>query len=364
MAIFKVVCQRGNTIWLLDSPSQSNQNEFMISPVYDDIHAAARRLDGVVIRTPLLRSAVLSERLGAQIYLKSENLQHTGSFKFRGAYNALSQIPESERQKGVFAISSGNHGQGVAEAARLLGLHATILMPHDAPEIKIARTRASGSDVVFYNRAHDDRESVMEDHLSRTGAVLIHPYNNAHVIAGQGTVGLEIAEQLHAEGLEPDYLLACTGGGGLAAGIALACCERYPALQMFSVEPDGFDDYRQSLATGTIVTNRQTTGSICDSILTPAPGIVGFTINRQRLAGGLSVSDGEALQAIRFLFENHRMLAEPGGAVALAAILCGKLTAQVGSLSGKTIVATVSGGNIGKSVLLRALDTGLEFAES
>lgn len=336
----------------------------MISPVYDDILAAARRLKGVVTRTPLLRSPVLCERLGAQIYLKSENLQHTGSFKFRGAYNALWQIPESERQQGVFAISSGNHGQGVAEAARILGLQATVLMPHDAPEIKVARTRASGADVVFYNRAHDDRDRVMDDHLSRTGAILIHPFNNAHVIAGQGTVGLEIAEQLHAEALEPDYLLACTGGGGLTAGIALACRERYPALQMFSVEPDGFDDYRQSLATGAIVTNEQTTGSICDSILTPAPGDVGFAINRQRLAGGLSVSDTEALQAVRFLFENHRMLAEPGGAVALAAILSGKLSAQVGSLSGKTIVATVSGGNIDHSVLLQALNTGLDVAES
>lgn len=328
----------------------------MNSPVYDDIVAAADRLKSVAIRTPLLHSPVLSERFDAQIYLKAENLQHTGSFKFRGAYNALSQIPALEGAKGVLAISSGNHGQGVAEAARLLGLHATILMPDDAPEVKIARTKASGADLVFFNRAEDDRDKMAREHLSRTGAVLIHPFDNAHVIAGQGTVGLEIAETFQKSDQVPDILLACTGGGGLTAGLALACCEHYPDLQVFSVEPEGFDDYRRSLLAGAIVSNQATTGSICDAILTPAPGEIGFSITKGRLTGGLSVSDVDALQAVRFAFERHRMLAEPGGAVALAAILSGKLEAHVGPLTGKTIVATVSGGNIDQDLLLQALE--------
>ena len=331
----------------------------MISPVYDDTLAAADRLKGVVIRTPLLRCPVLSERFAAQIYLKAENLQHTGSFKFRGAYNALSQIPESEKPKGVLAISSGNHGQGVAEAARLLGIRATVLMPDDAPRVKIARTQASGADVVFYNRLADDRDLMTSEHLSRTGAILIHPFNNVDVIAGQGTVGLEIADALQAEDLVPDILLSCTGGGGLTAGIALACSASFPDLQIFSVEPDGFDDYRRSLLAGAIVTNKLTTGSICDAILTLAPGEIGFSINRDRLRGGLSVSDPEALQAVRFIFEKHRMVAEPGGAVALAAILSGKLEAHIGSLTGKTIVATVSGGNVDHTVFLEALECGI-----
>ncbi len=328
----------------------------MISPVYEDVLAAADRLKGVVIRTPLLRCPALSERFAAQIYLKAENLQHTGSFKFRGAYNALSQIPKSEMPKGVLAISSGNHGQGVAEAARLLGIQATVLMPDDAPKVKIARTQASGADVVFYNRLTDDRDLITSEHLSRSGAILIHPFNNVDVIAGQGTVGLEIVEALQTEGLVPDVLLSCTGGGGLTAGIALACSASFPDVQMFSVEPDGFDDYRQSLLAGAIVSNKLTTGSICDAILTPAPGDIGFSINRDRLRGGLSVSDGEALQAVRFIFEKHRMVAEPGGSVALAAILSGKLEAHIGSLSGKTIVVTVSGGNVDQTLLFEALE--------
>lgn len=330
-------------------------------PNYDDVLAAAERLKGIAIRTPLLYSPTLSERLDARIYLKSENLQRTGSFKFRGAFNALSQIPEIDRTRGVLAISSGNHGQGVAEAARLLGIQASIIMPADAPEVKITRTRDSGAELIFYDRAGEDRDQITKSHLQQSGAVLIHPFNNADVIAGQGTVGLEVADELSARGEVPDILLVCTGGGGLTAGLALTCSERYPDLQMFSVEPDGFDDYRRSLLSGVIVSNDATTGSICDAILTPAAGEIGFSINKDRLKGGLSVSDLDALRAIRFAFEKHRMLAEPGGAVALAAILSGRLETQVGSLSGKTIVATVSGGNVDQSVLLQALQTAYEL---
>lgn len=333
----------------------------MTTPTYDDVLAAAERLNGLAIRTPLLYSPVLSERFDARIYLKSENLQRTGSFKFRGAFNALSQIPETDRMRGVLAISSGNHGQGVAEAARLLGIQATIIMPADAPKVKITRTRDSGAKLIFYDRTGEDRDQIAKSHLQQSGAVLIHPFNNADVIAGQGTVGLEVADELSSLGEVPNILLACTGGGGLTAGLALACGERYPDLQMFSVEPDGFDDYRRSLLSGIIVSNDATTGSICDAILTPSPGEIGFSINKNRLKGGLSVSDQDALQAIRYAFEKHRMLAEPGGAVALAAIMSGRLEAQVGSLSGKTIVATVSGGNVDQSVLLQALQIAYDI---
>lgn len=333
----------------------------MNPPVYDDVLAAAELLKPVAIQTPLLRSPALCERFNAQIYLKCENLQHTGSFKFRGAYNALSQIEEADKARGVLAISSGNHGQGVAEAARMLDLQATILMPSDAPQVKVARTRASGAEVVFYDRAGEDRDQVTREHLLELGAVLIHPFNNEHVIAGQGTVGLEVADELELKNEAPDILLACTGGGGLTAGLALACGTRFPDLQIFSVEPDGFDDYRRSLLVGSIVANDITTGSICDAILTPAPGEIGFSINKDWLTGGLAVSDMDALGAVRFAFEKHRMLAEPGGSVALAALLSGKLEAQTGSLSDKTIVVTISGGNVDQSVLQRALDTAYDF---
>lgn len=329
----------------------------MTIPTYNDVLASAKRIHGFAVRTPLLYSPALSERFDARIYLKSENLQRTGSFKFRGAFNALCQIPEADRTRGVLAISSGNHGQGVAEAARLLGIQATIIMPADAPEVKITRTRDSGAELIFYDRASADRDQITKEQLQHSGAVLIHPFNNADVIAGQGTIGLEIADELSSLGEVLDILLVCTGGGGLTAGLALACCERYPHVQMFCVEPDGFDDYRRSLLSGSIVGNDATTGSICDAILTPAPGIIGFSINKDRLKCGLSVSDLDVLRAIRFVFEKHRMLAEPGGAVALAAILSGQLEAQVGSISGKTIVATVSGGNVDQAVLLQALQT-------
>lgn len=333
------------------------QNRAMNLPTFDDILAAAERLKDVAIRTPLLRSPALSERFGAQIYLKAENLQRTGSFKFRGAYNALSQIPAADRPRGVLAMSSGNHAQGIAEAARLLGLQATIIMPDDAPEVKIARTRASGAELIFYDRRREDRDSIAGLHLERTGAVFIHPYDNADVIAGQGTAGLEIATELQARNERPDMLLACTGGGGFTAGLALACKTSYPDLQMFSVEPEGFDDYRRSLRAGRVIANETTSGSVCDAILTPAPGEIGFAITSRCLSDGLCVSDEEALQAVRFGFEHHRILAEPGGAVALAAILSGRLEARIGSLAGKTIVATISGGNIDRAVLLRALDS-------
>lgn len=328
-------------------------------PTLDDLKQAQVRLQDMAVRTPLVPAYVLSERLNAEVFLKPENLQRTGSFKFRGAYNAVSLLTESERGRGVLATSSGNHAQGIAEAARLLGVAATIVMPSDAPDVKIARTRASGADIILFDRATDDREEIARHEVEKTGATYIHPYNNANVIAGQGTVGLEIVEDLKMQNLEPDSILVCTGGGGLTAGVALACGSAFPQGRIFATEPDGFDDYGRSLNSGEIERNVRTSGSVCDAILTPSPGDIGFEINRKYLAGGLAVSDREALQAVRFCFEQHRMIVEPGGAVALAALLSGKLEAHSGNLKDQTIVVMLSGGNIDDTVLRQALATDI-----
>lgn len=331
----------------------------MIIPTLHDLKQAQKRLHGMAVRTPLIPAFVLSERLNAKVFLKPENLQRTGSFKFRGAYNAVSQLTEIERKKGVLATSSGNHAQGIAEASRLLGVAATIIMPSDAPDVKVSRTKASGADVILFDRASDDRDEIARQEVEKTGATYIHPYNNARVIAGQGTVGLEIVADLEAQDLKPDAILICTGGGGLTAGVALACGSAFPETRIFATEPDDFDDYGRSLRSGKTERNAQTAGSICDAILTPSPGDIGLEINRKHLAGGLTVSDREALQAVRFCFEQHRMAVEPGGAVALAALLSGKLEAQLGKLEERTIVVTLSGGNIDEEILHQAMATEL-----
>lgn len=329
----------------------------MIIPTINDLKQAQKRLHGMIVRTPLIEAFALSEKLGAKVFLKPENLQRTGSFKFRGAYNAVSQLSEAERKTGILTTSSGNHAQGIAEASRLLGVSATIIMPSDAPTVKIARTRASGAKTILFDRASEDRDEIARLEIERTGASYIHPYNNANVIAGQGTVGLEIIEDLEAQNLTPDVVLVCTGGGGLTSGVALACNAAAPKARIYATEPNGFDDYGRSLRSGNIERNEKTAGSICDAILTPTPGEIGFEINRKILAGALSVSDLEALQAVQFCFEQHRMVLEPGGAVALAALLSGKLGAQLGALQGQTIVITLSGGNIDEQVLNQALAT-------
>lgn len=329
----------------------------MISPIFYNVKQAQKQLHGRVVRTSMYDAYDLSKKLEAKVFLKAENRQVTGSFKFRGAYNAVSKTPLEECENGILTISSGNHALGVAEASRMLGLSATIIMPSDAPVIKIARTRASGAKVILYDRASEDRDEIARLEIERTGKAFIHPYNNVNVIAGQGTVGLEIVEDLDFLGLKPDVILVCTGGGGLAAGVSLACKTLVPDVSIYAIEPDGFDDYGRSLRSGKIEKNKNTSGSICDAILTPSPGEVGFEINRNRLAGGISVSDREALQAVRYCFENPRMVVEPGGAVALAALLSGKLEAQFGALRGKVIVVILSGGNIDEQVLQKALKT-------
>lgn len=321
-------------------------------PDYHDVKAAGRVLAGKAVRTPLLKNMALSELAGADVYLKPECLQHTGSFKFRGAYNAISSLPDAERARGIVACSSGNHAQGVGKAASIFGCPATILMPSDAPASKVSGTLATGAKIVEYDRASQDREKMVAELVARSGGILIHPYNNKMVVAGQGTAGLEIAEDLNSMGKSADRVLVCTGGGGLTAGVALAIHHHFPEAKIHSVEPEGFDDYRHSLASGKIMENSQTTGSVCDAVLTPEPGAIGFEINRRILSEGLAVSDDEALMAVKFAFEKLKLVVEPGGAVALAALL-----KQGRQWSGETIAVLLSGGNVDPQVFRQAISS-------
>jgi threonine dehydratase len=250
-------------------------------PTVRDIRAAAERLAGVAVRTPLLEAPLLNAQIGGRLLIKAEPLQRTGSFKFRGAYNRMSLIPEAERAKGVVAFSSGNHAQGVAAAAGILGLPATVVMPSDAPAIKRANTEALGAKVVLYDRHRDDRDAIGAEITNRTGATIVRPYDDPAIIAGQGTVGLEIAEQVTALGVRPDAVLVCCGGGGLVSGTALALSETLPGVPVWCVEPEQFDDTRRSLEAGQRQTNPSDARSICDALLSPTPGVLTFELNRQ-----------------------------------------------------------------------------------
>ena len=303
------------------------------------IDAAAARLAGHARRTPLLHAPLLDRIAGRKVLVKAECLQLTGSFKFRGAWSALTALPPNA--KGVLAYSSGNHAQGVALAAARRGLPAVIIMPEDAPAVKVANTRAYGAEVVLYDRARESREEIGTRLAAERGLALIRPYDEPQVIAGQGTTGLEIAEQAAEAGVTSADVLVCCGGGGLTSGIALALEARAPRLRVRPVEPMGFDDMTRSLASGRRETNPALAGSICDAILTPTPGEITFPI-LQRLCGpGLVVSDDQALHAVALAFSTLRIVAEPGGAVALAAALFGG-----DQLSGDTVICTVSGGNV------------------
>jgi threonine dehydratase len=302
------------------------------------IHAAARRLEGHARLTPLLNAPLLDRIAGRRVLVKAECLQWTGSFKYRGAWAAVSALRGA---KGVLAYSSGNHAQGVALAARQHGLEAVIVMPKDAPAVKIANTRAYGAEVVLYDRAREDRDAIGAGLAAARGLVLIKPYDEPEVIAGQGSVGLEILQQFQGDA----EVLACCGGGGLSSGIALACEGR---MRLRTVEPAGFDDMARSLAAGERLRNAALAGSVCDAILTPCPGEITFPI-LQRLAGpGLVVSDDQALQAMVLAFQHLRIVLEPGGAVALAAALFDE------SL-GDTVIAVASGGNVDPAVFAGAM---------
>ena len=316
----------------------------------DMIQKAAIRLKGHARVTPLLSSPFLDEIAGRRVFVKAECLQHTGSFKYRGAFAALSALSPEVRSGGVIAFSSGNHAQGVALAARQHGVPAVIIMPSDAPKLKIANTRAYGAEVVLYDRANEDRDAIGEKLSKDRGLTLIKPFDDAQVIAGQGTTGLEIAEQARAEGIDAADVFVCCGGGGLTSGIALALAANAPKLRARPAEPVGFDDVARSLEIGTIQRNPKLSGSICDAIVTPAPGNLTFPILKEHCGPGIAVSDDEALHAMALAFSRLKIVVEPGGAVALAAALFHPEATQ-----GEAVIAVASGGNVDTDVFSQAL---------
>ena len=306
-----------------------------------DIEAAAKRLHGVVVETPILTSPELDERARGKILLKPECLQRTGSFKIRGAYNLMSQLAPERASCGVVAWSSGNHAQGVAAAGALLDIQTTIVMPEDAPRAKIENTRRLGGKVVLYDRYNGDREEIARSIAQESGASLVPSYEHSDIIAGQGTVGLEIAEQSAAMKAPPDQVLICCGGGGLSSGSAIAIEARSPATDIYLVEPEDFDDTRRSFEQGVRVGNDPSARSICDALQTKTPGEMTFAINRALARGVLTVSDADVRKAMRFAFKHLKLVVEPGGAVALAAVLTGKVETK-----GRVTAVVLSGGNV------------------
>jgi len=316
----------------------------------DMIVAAAERASGHIRRTPLLASPFLDDIAGRRVFVKAECLQHTGSFKARGGWSAVSALPPDQRASGVIAYSSGNHAQGVARAARAHGIPAVIIMPADAPRTKIDNTHALGAEVVLYDRAADDRDAIGARLAAERGLTLIKPFDDPQVIAGQGTAGLEIAEQAQEYDIDSADVLVCCGGGGLTSGIALALEARAPGLRARPVEPEGFDDVKRSLKSGTIQRNPTTAGSLCDAIVTPQPGNLTFPILHRLCGPGLSVTDDQALHAMALAFHRLKLVLEPGGAVALAAALfCS------GDVAGDAVIAVASGGNVDAKVFAMAL---------
>ena len=321
-----------------------------IVPTDADIEAAAQRLASVAVRTPLINAPVLDERLSARVFLKAETLQRTGSFKFRGAYNKISQIPPERRAAGVVAYSSGNHAQGVAAAARLLGMPAVIVMPADAPRLKRERTEALGAAVVAYDRNREDRAAIAEKIVRERGATLVPPYDDPLIIAGQGTIGLEIVEDLERFGLKPQIVVIGASGGGLAAGISLGVKSRVASAKFYTVEPEGFDDTARSFVSGRREANPRQSGSICDALMSNTPGELTFPITSKLIGQGLVASDAEVAEAVRYAFNELKLVVEPGGAIGLAALLAGKV-----DVKGKVVVGVLSGANVDADLLARLI---------
>ena len=311
-------------------------------PDFDSVLAAAERVRAFVRETPVLTHAAIDTAAGARIFVKAECLQVTGSFKMRGATNRLALLTPEQRKTGVVAFSSGNHAQGVARAARLLGLPAVIVMPSDAPQVKIDGVKADGREIVLYDRNSESREVISARLAAERGAVVVPSYDDWDIIAGQGTAGLEFARQMHAADEPLDALICCTGGGGLTSGIALAFERLSPATQIWTAEPEAHDDWARSLEAGRILANAPGTRSICDAILTPEPGKLTFAIGQRLFAGGLRVSDGDVREAVRQAFRHLKIVAEPGGAAALAAAVHRLPPA----LKGKRVGVLVTGGNV------------------
>jgi threonine dehydratase len=317
----------------------TNTEKLPVTPA--DIDAAAKVIAPYAVRTPLLWSPVLNERVGANVFLKPESLQRTGSFKFRGAFNKLSSIPQERRAGGVVAFSSGNHAQGVAAAAQLLKMQATIVMPKDAPVSKRERTKSYGAEVVLYDRDREDREAIARGIAEKRGATLVKPYDDPLIIAGQGTAGREIAEDMAALGVAPDVVVAQASGGGLIAGIATAVKAKFPDTEVIVAEPKDYDDHALSLQAGRREAHHAKARTICDALMAEIPGEITFAINGKLLSGGVTASDEEVGQAMAFAFRELKLVVEPGGAVGLAALLAGRIDAR-----GKNVVIVLSGGNV------------------
>ena len=322
----------------------------IVLPTAADVDAAAKKLAGVAVRTPLLNFPVLDARLNARVFLKAETLQRMGAFKFRGAYNKISSIPKDKRFAGVVAFSSGNHAQGVAAAAKLLNMPATIVMPSDAPLPKRERTASLGATVVLYDRDKEDREGIARAIADKSGAVLVPPYDDPLIIAGQGTLGREIVEDLARLNLKPELVVIGASGGGLAAGTALGIKAAVPDADIWTAEPEGFDDTLRSFKSGKRESNARMSGTICDALMTHCPGELTFAINSKLIGKGVAASDEETARAVVYAFKDLKLVVEPGGAIGLAALLAGKL-----DVKGKTVVAILSGGNIDPNLLCKLL---------
>ena len=320
-------------------------------PTFDDVCAAERRISGVVRDTPVLTHPALDRAAGARIFVKAECLQITGSFKIRGAMNRLSQIPPDRHAAGVVAFSSGNHAQGIARAAKLLGMPALIVMPSDAPSVKVDGVLADGAEIHAYDRDTESREVIAAEIAETRGAALVPSFEDADIIAGQGTCGLAFAQQMERVGAPLDHLICCAGGGGLISGIALAYETLSPSTQIWTAEPETHDDWRKSLAAGHPVSNAPGTRSICDAILTPQPGALTFAVAAPRLAGGFAVSDLEVCDAMRAAASHLKLVAEPGGAAALASVLRG----VPAPLQGSRIGVILTGGNVDADLLATIL---------
>lgn len=329
----------------------------MLSIAY--IQAAASTLEGIATRTPLLEFAAVNDQLGGRVFFKPECLQRKGAFKFRGAYNALAAIPADKKAGGVVACSSGNHAQGVAEAARLLGMPAAIVMPSDAPKVKIEGTKQSGADIIFYDRYSEDREAIAKTICTERGAAFIHPFNDPLIMAGQGTLGLEIAQDLTDLGLSPDKVLVPVSGGGLAAGVSIAIHQTFPKAQIFGCEPEGHDDLAASLKAGkpSLAPEQEPASkteetSYCDALLAPMPGDNSFAVMKDHLTGAVTATNDDIIKAVGFALKELHLVVEPGGAIGLACLLNGAI-----KLDGGTAVIVLSGGNVDADFLKMVLES-------
>ena len=320
-----------------------------VLPTAGDVEEASGRLRDWLIATPVLESEILNQRAGTRVLVKTESLQYGGSFKIRGALNRLLQLSYQERSAGVVAFSSGNHAQGVALAAKWLDVHATIVMPKDAPKIKQFNTRTLGAEVVLYDRYREDREHIAAQIAAERGAALVPAFDHPDVIAGQGTVGLELGRYAQSKGLQLAALYAPCGGGGLIAGCGLSISALFPECRFYAVEPEGYDETRRSLAADSRQVVRGHPTTICDALMAPTPGAITFAINRRTLTAGIKVTDAQAAYAMAFGARYLKLVLEPSGAVALAAVLS-RVAADYDCIG-----IVLSGANVDTNIFMDAL---------